>query len=464
MFFGSVSGVFPSRPEYREAPRAGAVKDRMAGGHREAARSVLDGGEHGASLGQAVNCGDTDMRDTSLLQLALGLAPPWTVTSSDFDAVARRLDIHIDFAAGSRFNCPSCGAADCPAHDTEQVTWRHLNFFQHQAYLHARVPRVRCVRCGVKTISVPWAREGGGFTLLFEALVMALVSAMPVNAVARLVGEHDTRLWRVIHHYVERARARSDLANVTRVAIDETAARRGHHYISLFVDIDRARVIFATEGKDAETVAAFANDLTAHGGDPDAVAEVCIDMSPAFIKGTADSLANAAITFDEFHAVKIINDAVDQVRRTERKDHKLLAGTRYLWLRNPDRLSEYQRATLESLPMRHLKTARAYQIRLAFQELYEQSSTESGAAFLRRWYFWATHTRLPPIIDAARAVKRHSDGILRWFHSKIANGLIEGINSLVQAAKAKARGYRSIRNLTAMVYLLAGKLDLSLPY
>ena len=141
-----------------------------------------------------------------------------------------------------------------------------------------------------------------------------------------------------------------------------------------------------------------------------------------------------------------------------------MAGTRYLWLRNPDRLSDYQRATLESLPMRHLKTARAYQIRLAFQELYEQSSTKSGAAFLRRWYFWATHTRLPPIIDAARAVKRHSDGILRWFHSKIANGLIEGINSLVQAAKAKARGYRSIRNLTAMVYLLAGKLDLSLPY
>ncbi len=159
---------------------------------------------------------------------------------------------------------------------------------------------------------MPWAREGGGFTLLFEALVMALVSAMPVNAVARLVGEHDTKLWRVIHHYVERARARTNLATVTRVAIDETAARRGHHYISLFVDIDRARVVFATEGKDAETVAAFADDLTAHSGDPDAVAEVCIDMSPAFIKGTADSLPNAAITFDKFHAVKIINDAVDQ--------------------------------------------------------------------------------------------------------------------------------------------------------
>jgi transposase len=113
--------------------------------------------------------------------------------------------------------------------------------------------------------------------------------------------------------------------------------------------------------------------------------------------------------------------------------------------------------------MRHLKTARAYRIGLAFQELYEQSSTEEGTAFLSRWYFWATHCRLPPIIDAARAVKRHSDCILRWFQSKVANGLIEGINSLVHAAKAKARGHRSIRNLTAIVYLIAGKLNLSLP-
>jgi len=400
------------------------------------------------------------MRDTSLLQLALGIVPPWTVRGSDFDPKVRRLDIHIDFAVGSRFACPSCGAADCPAYDTEQMTWRHLNFFQHQAYLHARVPRVRCSQCGIKKLSVPWARPDSGFTLLFEALVMALVSAMPVNNVARLVGEHDTKLWRVIHHYVERARAGTDLSAVSRVAIDETAARRGHNYITLFVDIGQARVVFATEGKDAETVAAFADDLAAHNGDPEAVAEVCIDMSPGFIKGTADSLPRAAVTFDKFHAVKIINDAVDRVRRAERKVHKLLAGTRYIWLRNPANLSERQHAMLQSMPLRHLKTARAYQIRLAFQELYEQSSAKAGAAFLKRWYFWATHSRLPPIIDAARTVKRHWDGILRWFHSKIANGLIEGINSLVQAAKAKARGYRSIRNLTAMVYLLAGKLDI----
>ena len=317
---------------------------------------------------------------------------------------------------------------------------------------------------GIRTVTrFPWGRKDSGFTLLFEALVMTLVTSMPVGAAARLVGEHDTRLWRVIHHYVEEARGRADASDVTRLAIDETAARRGHDYITLFVDIDEARVVHVTEGKDAATVAAFAGDLIEHGGDPDQITEVCIDMSPAFIKGTTEHLPNAVVTFDKFHAVKIINDAVDQVRRAEQRGQMALKGTRYIWLRNPSTLSDRQRATLNAPPTRTLKTARACQIRLAFQDLYTERDPESAVVYLKQWYFWATHSRLSPMIDAARTVKRHCDGILRWFDSKIANGLIEGINSLIQAAKAKARGYRSSRNPKAIVYLIAGKLDLRLP-
>jgi transposase len=439
----------------------------MAEGHRALARreASLIAASPGVTLGPGMGERQEDtMRDTNLLGLALGLTTPWTVSRCDFDAPAHRLDIHIDFAAGSRFACPECDAKGCPAYDSETKAWRHLNFFQHQAWLHARVPRVRCPNCGIKTVTnLPWARKDSGFTLLFEALIMALVTSMPVGAAARLVGEHDTRLWRVIHHYVEAARARADASAVARVAIDETAARRGHDYITLFVDIDEARVVHVTEGKDAATVAVFADDLIEHGGDPDQITEVCIDMSPAFIKGTAEHLPNAEVTFDKFHAVKIINDAVDQVRRDEQKGQMALKGTRYIWLRNPDTLSDRQRATLDALPTRTLKTARAYQIRLAFQDLYAENNQESAEIYLKQWYFWATHSRLPPIIEAARTVKRHWDGILRWFNSKIANGLIEGINSLIQAAKAKARGYRSSRNLKAIVYLIAGKLDIRLP-
>ena len=326
------------------------------------------------------------------------------------------------------------------------------------------MPRVRCDKCGVKKISVPWARPDSGFTLLFEALVMTMVSAMPVKAVARIVGEHDTRLWRVVHHYVDQARARTDASGVTRVAIDETAARRGHDYITLFVDIDQARVLFATEGKDADTVAAFADDLTAHGGDPEAISEVCIDMSPAFIKGIAENLPECR------HHLRQVPCRQDHQRcgrsgaprRTEDRKACCAAHVTSGCAIPPTCRSASARRSTACPPL--ISRPRA-PIR---SDWPSRTSTTSPpprrpAAFLKKWYFWATHSRLEPIIDAARTVKRHWDGILRWFDSKIANGLIEGINSLVQAAKAKARGYRSTRNLKAIVYLLAGKLDLRLP-
>jgi transposase len=402
----------------------------------------------------------TDMRDLETFHAALGLKEPWFVADSHFDAAAKRLVIDILFDKQALFACSCCGAEDCPVYDARPLTWRHLNFWQHQSYLNARVPRVRCDACGVRKVSVPWAREGSGFTLLFEAYVMDLIPAMPVAAAARMVGEHDTRLWRIIHHYVDEARGRADHGGISRVAFDETAARRGHDYVSLFVNLDRSQVLFVADGKDAATVSAFADDLTEHGGNSAEITEVCIDMSPAFITGTAEHLPQAEITFDKFHTVKIVNEAVDAVRRDEQKSRPELKRTRYTWLKNESSLSTGQRQTIDSLARGNLKTARAYQIRLTFQEFYQQPSRNDAESFLKKWYFWATHSRLQPMINAARTVKRHWDGILRWHDTHIANGILEGINSLVQAAKAKARGYRSSHNLKAMIYLIAGKLEI----
>jgi transposase len=403
------------------------------------------------------------MRDIDLFQLALGLVPPWMVVDAKFDVDKKRLDIEIDFKTGGRFACPECGKADCPVHDTVKKTWRHLNFFQHEAFLHARVARIDCPDCGVRLVNVPWARPGSGFTLLFEAFVMTLVKDMPVAAAARLVGEHDTRLWRVVQHYVETAVARMDLSELRRVAVDETAAKRGQDYISLFVDMDARKVVYVTEGNDADTVARFADHVDDHNSDASRIKQVCIDMSAAYIKGVTHNLTEAEITFDKFHAVKLVNDAVDKVRRAESKGRPELKRSRYLWLRNAPSLSAEGRAQLAALTRLHLKTARAYRIRLAFQEVYTQPTWEWGEAFLNRWYKWAIRSRLEPIKQVARTIKKHRDGILAWFDSRIANGIIEGINSLVQAAKAKARGYRSLRNLAAITYLIAGKIDLRLP-
>lgn len=403
------------------------------------------------------------MRDTQLFQLALGINSPWFVAASDFDAGKKRLDIEVDFKSGARFPCPDCKAADCPVHDTAKKTWRHLDFFQHQAFLHARTPRIACGKCGVRQVEVPWARAKSGFTLLFEALAMTLVIHMPVAAAARMLGEHDTKLWRVVHHYVEAALADLDLADLRRVCIDETAAKRGHNYITLFVDIDARKVVHIAEGRGADTVAKFADWVDDHNSDASRIKEVCIDMSGAYIAGVTENLTEAEITFDKFHVMKLIGEAVDKVRRAEVKSRPELKGSRYLWLKNDQNLSAAQRAERGSLAKANLKTGRAWAMRLAFQDIYKERSREWAGIIFDRWCSWARRSRLEPMKAVAATLMRHADGILAWFDSRIANGLIEGINSLVQAAKAKARGYRTLKNLTAITYLVAGKLELKLP-
>lgn len=405
------------------------------------------------------------MRDLDLFHLALGLDTPWFVSSSAFDVEKKRLDIKLDFPPGSTFCCPKCGRSGLKAYDTSDSTWRHLNFFQHDAYLTARVPRVSCPDCGILKLStLPWARRESGFTLLFEAMIMVMAKSMPVNVIASIIGEHDTRIWRIVTHYVEQARSQEDHSEVTTVGVDETASKRGHNYVTLFVDLAIPKVLFVTEGKDSSTVKRFRDDLAAHRGDPSQITEFCSDMSPAFIKGVTDNFPNAHLTFDKFHIMQVINNAVDEVRRQEQKERPELHKSRYIWLKNQENLKASQRAKLEQLSLRklNLKTARAYQMRLAFQAFFTQPA-EAAELLLKKWYYWATHSRLQPMKDAAYTIKRHWSGILRWFTSRISNGTLEGINSLIQAAKARARGYRTSKNLISMIYLIGGKLDFGLP-
>jgi transposase len=387
-----------------------------------------------------------------LFALALGLTKPWYVVRNELDTGKRQLEIGIDFERGGTFPCPECGATGCKAYDTEERRWRHLNFFQFETVLSARVPRIDCGRCGKRPVQVPWARPGSGFTLLFEALLLTMVPHMPVAAAARLMGEHDTRLWRVVHHYVDQAVAMRDDSAVERVGVDETSSRRGHNYISIFVDLDVPRVLFATEGKDSSTVARFAEDLAAHGGAPSSIKELCMDMSPAFIKGARESLPSASVTFDKFHITRIIGEAVDKTRREECSEHANLKGGRYALLRNPETMTDEQLGFVSDLLLRktQLKTARAFHLKLVFQDFYHQPH-QKAEAYLKKWCSWASRSRVPAMADAARTIKNHWDGVLRWFTSQITNGLLEGINSLIQAAKAKARGYRTSRNLIAMV-------------
>jgi transposase len=330
--------------------------------------------------------------------------------------------------------------------------------------MYARVPRIRCKKCGVRVVNVPWARDGSGFTLLFEAYIMLMAPSMPVNRIAELVSEHDTRLWRVLHHHVKEARKQSDHSDVKQVGVDETSSKRGHNYVTIVVDLKESKTIFATEGKDSATIGRFKDDLAEHKGKPESITDVSCDMSPAFIKGIEENLPNAQITFDKFHIIKTLNTAVDEVRRQEQTGHPELKNTRYIFLKNPKNLTRKQEDKLEDLKLKdlNLKTIRAYHLRLNFQELWLHPP-DQAEHFLKKWYYWATHSRIEPMKKAAKTMKQHWDGILNWFKSGINNGILEGINSLVQAAKARARGYRTNEYLITMIYLLTGKLRFNLP-
>lgn len=401
-------------------------------------------------------------QEFTVFQKALTIEEPWYVEDYKIVEETKQLHLFVDFKRGSKFRCTNCGNFPCGVHDivNENRTWRHLDFWDYQTYIHARMPRVKCDSCGkIRTIEIHWSRPHAGFTWKFESYAMQLMKEMPVSAVARIVNEHDTRLWRVFHYYVQRSMDEMDLSTVKRIAVDETSSKRGHHYVSLFVDVDTKKVLFATEGKDASVIQRFKEYLERKGVQATAIQECCCDMSPAFIKGIEEAFPHAHITFDKFHVMKMVNEAVDTVRREEQKDEPLLKKTRYLWLKNQDNLSSNQQEQLLKLKDGHLKTARAYRLRLALQDVWRTSPLFSSWYF-QDWYQWAIRSQLEPMVAVARSLKKHEEGILRWFVTKMTNGLLEGINSLVQASKRKARGYRSTKNFIAMIYATANKFNL----
>ncbi len=262
------------------------------------------------------------------------------VTRSEFAVEDGRLDLYVDFPRGSRFACAECGGEGCAVHDTKDETWRHLDFFQHRTLLHARVPRVNCPNCGVRKVATPWARAGSGFTLLFEAYVLALAKAMPIANAAKRLGEHDTRLWRIVEHYVWRAVEGLDLSQVRRIAADETSARRGHDYISLFVDMARRKVIYVADGKDAATVKEFADFLEAHGGKREAVTDASIDM------GDQGEFRQRRDRVRQIARHQTRQRGRRPGRREEARNNFQIKGRRYIFLKNVDHLTQEEKEAL----------------------------------------------------------------------------------------------------------------------
>lgn len=408
------------------------------------------------------------MNSNDIITLGLGLQAPWEITGQLLDTSKSPHELRLTIAAGrgTLFPCPVCGKL-CHAHDFKKMTWRHLNFFQHHCYITASVPRVRCSEHKVKQVGVPWARNGSSFTLLFEQAAMLLVREMPVLTTANLLEMNDKRLWRIVLHYVKSAMNRLDLSKLKAFSLDETKSRKGHRYVTVFIDLDRSDkpVVFAVAGKGKQTLETFKKHMITQGGKAEQVIEVVSDMSGAFIAGVKAHFPNSSHTVDWFHVVQLFTKAIDEVRRAEAKETRLPKATRWATLKNADGpLTEKQIDALAELMSMDMQTSKAWRIKEMLR--WVRKATSMRAAQWRMTNFINVALKLIADIDLLKPVRKalntvndHRTAILARWVSGHNNARIEALNGIFQAAKCRARGYRSADTFISMIYLLAAPIQ-----
>ena len=397
---------------------------------------------------------------------ALGISSPCFIAGMSFERSQRKVNIRIDFEAGSRFAVPG-QTAEHPVHYTVSKTYRHLNFFQHECELEVRVPRVKLPNGKVVLVSPRWAGKLSGFTLWFEAFVLLLAREMIYCGAAHISGLWVHRVMAVCERYVNTAVSAADFSEVRRVPLDETSCAKGQNYVTLFADADpdpaQRRVIFVAEGKEATTVEAFAANLRAVHGKPTQIDSVSIDMSPAFMRGVTDHLPNAQITFDKFHVIAHASEAIDKMRRLEHKREQSLKGLHWVLLKDCGKLIAAQRTELDGL-LAHITTtraARAWHYREQLRDILTRKQPNVVHLLFNRWCSNVLRWKVEPMKEVAEMIRSHLDGVRAWVTSRQTNGFLEAINGLFHAARRKARGYGRFRTVRMIIFLIAGQLDFS---
>ncbi len=415
------------------------------------------------------------IKPEDLFHELLGLGTNWQVKELIYLKGSRgevRIIIEETDALIESLNCKEDDSCVHLYDHAPKRTWRHLNIFEHECFIECSLPRVKCRKSGkLSRVQAPWEGKIKGFTLLFEVFALTLLREMTVRAASRILGEHDTRLWRLLKGYVQEAYKDADFSETKTVGCDELSARKGHNYLSVFADLKTKQVLYATEGKDASTWDRFAEELTKHNARAEQIESVSIDMSAAYRSGAKKNCPKAKVVFDRFHVMQTIGKAVDEVRRREhrsllRKKDKSLKKSMWLFRNNPENLDEVQTAHLNDIKKANLVTGKAYQMRLTLQDIYSLKEPTLFKKKLLAWCRWVkTYGRnkgymFAPMISAAKSVLNHLDGIVSFAASRITNAFMEGLNSVFSAVKRKARGFRSTQNLTCMLYFVAGKLKI----
>jgi transposase len=297
----------------------------------------------------------------------LALGETWRVTTVDYVEPERRVRIRVEEtpALWAEQCCPHCARRSVAGYDhAPERHWRHLNVCQLESEIVCALPRGQCRECQkVFPVPAPWEGRSRGFTQEFEAFALPLMREMPVQKAGEILGADDQRLWRMLFAHVDAAWAELSWAHVVWVGADEMNRRKGHNYLTVFVDLEAKRVLLAVEGKDAGVWERFAEQLLAHNGHPKAITQVAIDMSPAYIKGVREHLGNATVVYDKYHVVSAVVAAVEEVRRAEtRQDaaaRAALEQRHWLWRKNPERWTEQENQRWEQLRDKPLVTGLA---------------------------------------------------------------------------------------------------------
>jgi transposase len=403
------------------------------------------------------------MQDRELYEKLMGIEKPWQVTGSQVDLVALRVDISVGYTLPEAL-CPECGKT-CPIHDKRQErTWRHLDTMQFKTFVKSQIPRIECPEHKVLSIQVPWAEDHSRFTALFERLAIDVLLACSNQTRAKDLLRIS---WDEVHHIqekaVKRGLGRREQEIMPYLGVDEKSFLRGHEYATILADIGNTRVLDVVRDRKEESLKELLRVLS----QPQkmSVKAVCMDMWEPYANAVKEDLPEAEVVHDKFHISGYLNTAVDKVRRKENRSlmkegSSLLTKTKYMWLKNPKGWSDDEKARFLGLKTEGLKVARAWAIKETFGEIWSYVYQACAAKFFKRWYFWATHSRLTPMLDTAKTLKRHLKGILAYFHHRITNATSEGINSRIQHLKASARGFRNFDNFRTAILFYCGKLNL----
>lgn len=405
------------------------------------------------------------MQDRDLYQYLLGLKEPWTVGKVALDVKGRRVDVWAEHPDKQLWSCPACPQQVAMYDHAEERAWRHLDSCQYQTFLHARIPRVECPEHGVHQVRVPWAEPQSRFTVLFERLAIDLLRECGVSGAVGILGISWDEGWGLMERAVKRGRERKAQTVVRRIGVDEKAAAKGHKYLTLVCDLEEGTVEYVAEDRKQQSLAAYYDGLTPQ--QREGIEAVAMDMWEPFVQATLAKVPGAAkkIVFDRFHVMGHVGKAVDTVRKQEHRQlmevgDETLKGSKYLWLYGRQNVPRSRRLEFAALKRMGLKVGRAWAIKEMLRELWSYVYPESALKFWKRWYFWATHSRLNPILAAAATVHRHIANIMTYFQHRVTNAMSESINSKIQTIKQMACGFRNIEHFKTAIYFHCGGLDL----